>query len=738
MRAMKIFASAIAVLVLLIGATLALVLSPFGQQKVAAYTLGKLHEEVELQLYFERFTYTLKTFSLILRDERGSRVVLDGTFTFAGTVDAEYQIAIAELQPYEALLKTPLYGSLAVQGTAKRTMQGINVNAAIQAFASHIDLVASLDAQSQPQKLFLKSDSIVIEKLLAFLGQPIYATGVLLADVDLDLSHAERPLGQFTLESKNVILSSALLQEHFQVKLLSNSPVHFTVQGTTEGTQLAVIPAIRSSFFTLQSPGVRIDITSGLAQGELAMVLQNIQYDQWKLPAKTRVDVSLTTQGATQNGVLVSDLFGGTSRIEMSLPSGQPRVLDAVKFDVKQLDIAPVLALAGYPQVATGRLDVSGTLSGFSHGSIRSDIEARSAAFTLNQKAMNERFGLTLEKNQTCTLDANLTLENGTGTAQVEVKNPHWRIAAPTIEINTHVSRIATPFVVEVTHLAAAGLLASPQLQGAVSFAGTLAHEKGKLALEAKTESFGGTLLLALKDERVQVTGRAVEAAKVAHMFRYHDIVRGGVLHTTVDLALVGKDANEIRAALDGSAVIQMQGVQLVSIDVDKVIQSYENSNKIDLFDVGAFVLAGPLGAAVTKGFDFGSLAGNALITGSTVIDTLHADIPIGKGYGTLRDVAFSTPKNRVALKGGLDFRQQRFDAVSIAVLNNKGCATFVQEVNGPFDKPKVEAGRSLIGVAANLVGSIFTGLRDMIPVAQGECVVFYTGSVAHPSGAKR
>lgn len=38
------------------------------------------------------------------------------------------------------------------------------------------------------------------------------------------------------------------------------------------------------------------------------------------------------------------------------------------------------------------------------------------------------------------------------------------------------------------------------------------------------------------------------------------------------------------------------------------------------------------------------------------------------------QDVAMATKQNRVALKGGLDFVNERFDNVTIALIDARGC----------------------------------------------------------------
>lgn len=52
------------------------------------------------------------------------------------------------------------------------------------------------------------------------------------------------------------------------------------------------------------------------------------------------------------------------------------------------------------------------------------------------------------------------------------------------------------------------------------------------------------------------------------------------------------------------------------------------------------------------------------------------------------QDVAMTTDKNRIALRGKLDFVNEQFDDVTIALIDAKGCAKVKQTIRGRFEKP--------------------------------------------------
>jgi len=80
--------------------------------------------------------------------------------------------------------------------------------------------------------------------------------------------------------------------------------------------------------------------------------------------------------------------------------------------------------------------------------------------------------------------------------------------------------------------------------------------------------------------------------------------------------------------------------------------------------DVAALFLAGPAGLAVTKGYNFASNFQTS--EGRSEIRTLVSGWKVERGVAQAQDVAMATKQNRVALKGGLDFVNERFGNVTL------------------------------------------------------------------------
>jgi len=203
--------------------------------------------------------------------------------------------------------------------------------------------------------------------------------------------------------------------------------------------------------------------------------------------------------------------------------------------------------------------------------------------------------------------------------------------------------------------------------------------------------------------------------------------VAEGSMDFSSSLSTQGKTMNEIKQNANGEVSLRGENLTLDGVDLDRTFSRYKASQNFNLVDVGAFFFAGPFAPLITKGYNFGSLfLGSG---GSSTIRVLVSDWKVERGIARAKDVAMATNENRIALMGSLDFVNERFNDVTVAVVDGKGCAKVRQKIRGPFRKPEVEKA-SVLQTAA---GPVLTLFKQAEKLLGGQCEVFYAGSVAPP-----
>lgn len=205
--------------------------------------------------------------------------------------------------------------------------------------------------------------------------------------------------------------------------------------------------------------------------------------------------------------------------------------------------------------------------------------------------------------------------------------------------------------------------------------------------------------------------------------------VANGLMDFSVNLSMQGRTRNDQRRTANGEVTLLGKDLTLVGKDLDKDLAQYASSQNFNLIDVSAFFFAGPVGLAVTKGYDFSSLFQRS--GGNTPIRVLVSRWKVENGVALAQDVALATKENRLALHGGLDFVHEEYKGVTVALIDAKGCAKVTQDISGPFLKPVVEKPHVLVAIAGPAL-NLLRKARDFI--TNRKCQVFYSGSVPQPT----
>lgn len=206
------------------------------------------------------------------------------------------------------------------------------------------------------------------------------------------------------------------------------------------------------------------------------------------------------------------------------------------------------------------------------------------------------------------------------------------------------------------------------------------------------------------------------------------DTIATGAMDVSADLSSSGKGPGDWTRSLTGEVALRGRQLLLHGHDLDGEFSRFESTQNLNLVDVGSLFFVGPLGIAVTKGYDFARLLRHS--SGNTRIGALVSSWSVEAGGLKAKDVALATEKNRIALRGTLDLVDQRFEDVTVALVDKDGCPKVRQELRGTFQKPELKKPTvllSLLGPARKVV----TRAKDLLPL--GPCTVFYAGSVAPP-----
>ena len=202
------------------------------------------------------------------------------------------------------------------------------------------------------------------------------------------------------------------------------------------------------------------------------------------------------------------------------------------------------------------------------------------------------------------------------------------------------------------------------------------------------------------------------------------DTLLSGNMSLSMNVETKGVNTEELRRNFNGQVFLHGSDIKMYGIDADKFLEKFKHSQSFNLVDVGAFMLAGPIGITLTKGVYFTDIL--VMSSGEeTRINKLSADWKITNGVYRVIDVAISTINNRIAAKGWMDINTDSLN-FTFAVLDEEGCSILNQDIYGRLTSPemgKVKIANVLFAPTLNLVEDIFGG----------DCDAFYEGAIIHP-----
>jgi len=239
------------------------------------------------------------------------------------------------------------------------------------------------------------------------------------------------------------------------------------------------------------------------------------------------------------------------------------------------------------------------------------------------------------------------------------------------------------------------------------------ARSRGSLALDMRGSS-----------PRIQVV-QAAPQIDLGQVFPGEKTYFSGTVQASFDAEGTGADLRAIVSTTRGHLSIRGERLFVHGWDVDQLIEDYNRTQKFNLIDLGAVLVAGPFGPLLTKGSDVARLLGG-VGQGESEIRKLVSDWQIVGGIATANDVAFSTVKNSVAFRGDLNLVSGSYQDFFVATVDQRGCAQVKQQITGSFTHPNAP------GLASGSVfGAIGSAIRGALNLGKPDrCEVFYSGSV--------
>lgn len=194
-----------------------------------------------------------------------------------------------------------------------------------------------------------------------------------------------------------------------------------------------------------------------------------------------------------------------------------------------------------------------------------------------------------------------------------------------------------------------------------------------------------------------------------------------GNVDLDIDVTFRGNSTQSILRSLKGELILKGDSIKMMGIDVDELIKKFQRSQNFNLVDLGAVLIAGPVGLVFSKGSDYAlMLVGNN--NDSSIINIIYSKWELKEGLFLAKDFAFATAENRIAIEGWINLDRDSLD-LDIALVNTLGCSIISQGLNGKLSDPKT----GKLKVIKTALAPVTNPIEKVI---NKDCDVFYDGVV--------
>ncbi len=465
-------------------------------------------------------------------------------------------------------------------------------------------------------------------------------------------------------------------------------------------------------------------------KANLSSSIQSLVFNDLNLASNNTLEATITGNPKAMNIETKSDLFDSKIYANALLKEYSP---NNIILELENLNLEKVSKLLNYD--IYGALNAKAALENFKDSSFDGDFSLNAPELTLSKKTLNTLSGMEFKHDIIFALNGDGDFKQGKGEAKLNVTGKDIILEISNALINLKDNAYSANFNFHTPNIANINPLKLP-LQGKLTLKGNAGFADNIPMLYLINKDFGD-LELTLANEHLKIDANNLSAKKIADFTGNGKLIKGGTFNINTDLTLKLKDMIK---NLNGFLKLQGKNIEIYSIDIDALANNYEKTNQINLLDIGAFVLAGPLGIAATKGGDLGKMGLNSILDTKTAIKELEANIDLQKGIATAKDAAFATTKTRIAAKGAINLNNQSFDNFYIGLLDANNCAKYSQKIEGSLTNPKIQitqtAVKTAINLATSLLDKVAKGAKTLAePITkQGEnCKPFYNGAVKHP-----
>ncbi len=532
----KLFFGLTIFIILVIGSIYAVLFTSTGNSFVASLIESKVNEgQKDVSLKVNNFKLTTNTIAFKATIDDNSVIDIQGDLNiFAKSIDVDYNVNIKDLSKLQNITNQKLNGSFSTNGNIKGDSKLAKIKGSSSVASSETAYDINL-VDFNPKSAVLNIKNAKIEELLYLVNQPIYANGILNIDAVIKDANINALDGAIKTSVSNGVLNLNAINPKIEQK--STTPIVFNFQTVTK-----LFSNVASSSVDFNSSIANLDIKkadfnikeTSLKSDYNLFVKSLVQLEpilNQKLNGSFSTDgnISFVNNNLNINGK--SDIFKSKTSYDFLVENSKPKT---VKVNISDAQISSLLNFVNQPLLAEGLLNIDANISNAQIGDLEGTVITKLKDGLVNNSVVNKTYNQKLKDKLTFQADINTKLNNFLASSLVDVDTSLATIDMKEAVYDIENLSFDSDYTLSVADLKKLYDVSQMKMRGNIQVEGNISQGKDKLAVDGKSELFGGNINFNLLNDDFNAKIDNVEIKDLTHMLYYPEIFTS---KSNIDLA---------------------------------------------------------------------------------------------------------------------------------------------------------------------------------------------------------
>ncbi len=269
----KVVLAIVGFLILIIVSVYGLLFTQIGNNMLKTTVQKKLSKALEKNITVEVFSLRPSTLKLVCNLNGKKFLNVHGRLSiFSRSMDLNYAVFIKDLSGF--MKKSIIKGRFETQGKVYGSFGDFIVDGVADAFGGSLNYTVKL-VDEKPSLLKLNASNIELSQILTALGKPVYASGKISANGELDNIGRKKSKGNIVINLKNGLTNPDVLKREFNFEN-AKIPFNVVLNINAKGKLLHLTSSLNSDVARFNITKSDIDLDDDVVKGEFKLMLPNL------------------------------------------------------------------------------------------------------------------------------------------------------------------------------------------------------------------------------------------------------------------------------------------------------------------------------------------------------------------------------------------------------------------------------------------------------------------------------